>query len=450
MKIERFKQIFFLGIGGIGMSALARYFNNMGVKIFGYDITKTSLTDQLEKENIIIHFEDNPALIPENLDAVVYTPAIPNNNRELNYIKEKKIPLFKRSEILGTLTKNNFTIAIAGTHGKTTISSMLAHIFHRANIKISALVGGIVNGYNSNFIGQVNGDVFIVEADEFDRSFHTLHPDIALISSIDADHLDVYKSKSNLIESYRLFTNNIKANGKLILKKNLQMGSLSIKHFSYSLFDNTDCFCYNLKTNDSFYTIDLKLFNKKIDNINLNILGQHNIENAIAACSLAYIYGIDTEYIKNGIKSFPGVKRRFELVFKNNECTFIDDYAHHPEELTSFITSVKKLYPQKKILGVFQPHLYSRTRDFVNEFAKSLELLDEIVIMDIYPARELPITGINAQFLLDKINHTKKHYKKKEEIIDFITNNKPEVLLTMGAGNIDQLVEPIKNSLLKK
>ncbi len=450
MEIGQVKNMYFLGIGGIGMSALARYFNKLGVVVSGYDKTQTTLTGQLQAEGISIHFEDKPSLIPENIEMVVYTPAIPKETKELNFIKEKQIPLYKRSEILGEITKNKFTVAIAGTHGKTTISSMLAHIFCEAGVKVTALIGGVVNGYNSNFIGDVNGDIFVVEADEFDRSFLTLHSNIALISSMDADHLDVYGSKKQLHDSFELFAKNIKLDGKLVLKKGLYLDVGNIEKWSYSLLDEADFNCSRFEISDGSYSIDLKLSNKVIGRIDFKTPGCHNVENGIAASAIASLYGIKLEQIKQGLESYQGVKRRFEIVLKNKDLVYIDDYAHHPEELKACILSVKELYPDKKITGIFQAHLYSRTRDFANEFAKSLDLLDEVVIMDIYPARELPIEGINAQFLLNKISHERKYYKNAEEIPAFILEQKPEVLLTLGAGNIDQIVEPLKNILSAK
>jgi len=450
MKIGQVKNMYFLGIGGIGMSALARYFNQSGVKVSGYDKTPTTLTVQLQSEGIDVHFEDNPSLISSDVKMVVYTPAIPKESKILQFIKEKQIPLFKRSVILGEITKDKFTIAIAGTHGKTTISSMLAHIFNNAGIKVTGLIGGIVNNYNSNFIGQVDGDVFVVEADEYDRSFLTLHPNIALISSVDADHLDIYGTKNSVLESFELFAKNVTDGGKLVLKKDLGLKLDGIKAFSYSLLDDADFNCSRLEIADGAYLFDLKLSSQRLEAIDFNTPGRHNVENAVAAASIAFLYGLTTDQIKDGLESYPGVKRRFEIILKNKDLIYIDDYAHHPEELKACIISVKELYPEKKVTGIFQPHLFSRTRDFADDFARSLELLDEVIIMDIYPAREVPIDGINAQFLLDKMNHRKKHCLKKEEIPSFLLKKKLEVLLTLGAGNIDQLVEPLKQLLTAK
>lgn len=447
MEIGKVKHMYFLGIGGIGMSALARYFNQLGMKVSGYDKTSTALTKQLTTEGIDIHFVDDPGLISSDVEMVVYTPAIPKETKLLQFIVEKKIPLYKRSQILGEITKDKFTIAIAGTHGKTTISSMLAHILNHAGIKVTALIGGIVNDYNNNFIGQVQGDVFVVEADEYDRSFLTLRPNIALISSVDADHLDVYGSKNQLLESFELFAQNIKSGGELVLKQGLNVKHDGIKSYTYSLIDNADFICSRFEIGDASYVIDLKLANAIIENIDFKTPGRHNIENALAAASIAFLFGLSSVQIKNGLKTYPGVKRRFEIILKKKNLIYIDDYAHHPEELKACILSVKEIYPESKITGIFQPHLFSRTRDFADDFARSLELLDEVIIMDVYPARELPIKGINAQFLLDKINLDKKYYVKSNDIPSFIMKKKPEVLLTLGAGNIDQLVEPLKKIL---
>jgi UDP-N-acetylmuramate--alanine ligase len=447
MGIGQMKYMYFLGIGGIGMSALARYFNKLGVEVSGYDKTQTPLTKQLQKEGIIIHFEDQVELIPANIELVIYTPAIPNDLKELKYIKKKNIPLFKRSEILGEITKGKFTIAIAGTHAKTTISSMIAHVFQNSAVNITALIGGIVKEYNSNFIGNVEGEVFVVEADEYDRSFLTLNSDIALISSMDADHLDIYGSENHLLESFELFIQNIKPNGKLVLKNALNPNVSNIESYSYAMNTSADFYCNNFEIKDGEYLIDLKLLKDQLENIRIKIPGKYNIENAIGAAAVANLYGISNEKIISGLKTYPGVKRRFEIIIKQEDLIYIDDYAHHPEELKACILSVKELYPEKKITGIFQPHLFSRTRDFVDEFARSLELLDEIILMDIYPARENPIEGIDTNFLLSRINHPKKYYKKKKEIIDFVYKLKPELLLTLGAGDIDQFVEPLKNKL---
>jgi UDP-N-acetylmuramate--alanine ligase len=447
MNIGQIKYMYFLGVGGIGMSALARYFNKLGVEVSGYDKTQTPLTDQLQKEGIEIHFEDKPKLIPEKTELVVYTPAIPNDSEELRFIKEKNIPLFKRSEVLGEITKGKFTIAVAGTHGKTTISSMIAHIFQNSDVSITALIGGIVNEYNSNFIGNADGEVFVVEADEYDRSFLTLNPDIALISSMDADHLDIYGSENHLLESFELFAKKIKPNGNLILKNGLTLNVKNTASYSYALSTLSNFYCKKFEIKDGEYLVDLKIMEDQLDNIRISIPGRHNVENAIGAASVAKLYGLSDERIINGLETYPGVKRRFETIIKQDNLIYIDDYAHHPEELKACITSVKELYPEKKITGIFQPHLFSRTRDFVNEFARSLELLDELILMDIYPAREKPIVGINAKYLFDKINLSEKYYKTKEEIIAFVEGLNPEVLLSLGAGNIDQLVEPLKTKL---
>lgn len=444
MGIGHIKNMYFLGIGGIGMSALARYFNQLGVKVSGYDKTQTILTNQLQTEGIDIHFEDDPSLIPVDIEMVVYTPAIPKEIKVMKFVEESNIPLYKRSQILGEITKDKFTIAIAGTHGKTTISSILAHILNHAGIKVTALIGGILNNYNSNFIGQVEGDVFVVEADEYDRSFLTLHPNMALIASMDADHLDVYGSKNQLLESFEMFAKNTKKDGVLVLKKGLKLNFDEVKIQSYSLLDEADFNCSRFELGEGAYSIDLKLEENNIYGIDFNTPGRHNVENAVAASALASIYGLSTKQIKDGLENYPGVKRRFEIILKKKDLIYIDDYAHHPEELKACILSVKELYPEKKITGIFQPHLFSRTRDFADEFAQSLALLDELIIMDIYPARETPIVGIDAQFLLDKINLTNKFYLKRDEIPSFILKQKPEVLLTLGAGNIDQLVEPLK------
>ncbi len=447
MNIEQLRHIYFLGIGGIGMSALARYFKSLGVHVSGYDKTPTPLTSKLQEEGIQIHFEDQPDFIPSETELVIYTPAIPTDLNEYKYIVENEYPLMKRSQALGKITKGKFTIAVAGTHGKTTISSMIAHIFRVAGEKSTALIGGILNQYNTNFLGFDESDVFIVEADEFDRSFLTLDPDIALISSMDADHLDIYGSENHLLESFEMFVKKIRDGGHLILKSGLNLKTESVFKQQYSLNEKANFYCSDLKVNNGKYIVSITYFNEVLENVLISYPGKHNLENALGAFAVAKVYGISDDKIIQALKSYPGVKRRFEEIYKSEKITYIDDYAHHPEELKACINSVKELYPDKKISGIFQPHLYSRTRDFADEFARSLELLDEVIVMDIYPARELPIEGINAKFLLDKINHFRKFHMSDDEVLDYVKSFKSGVLLSLGAGDIDKLVQPIKEIL---
>lgn len=447
MNLSELKHIYFIGIGGIGMSALARYFRSNDVRVTGYDKTKTELTSELQKEGIEIFFDDNPIHITSDVDLVVYTPAIPSSHQELSYVRKNNIQLMKRSELLGEITEGLFTIAIAGTHGKTTITSIVAHIFKQAGESISAFVGGIANNYQTNFIGEFDAKICIVEADEYDRSFLTLAPDILLISSIDADHLDVYGTKDHLVDSFNLLIKKGKKNNKLILKDRLILETDNKECYSYSLTDGNFS-SHNVEIIDGSYHFDIKTNDGIIENIRFTFPGHHNVENAVAATAIAKIFGLPDEVIKNALQTYIGVKRRFEIIVKQDDCIFIDDYAHHPEELKVCIQSVKELYPDKKITGIFQPHLFTRTRDFAEEFARSLELLDSLILLDIYPARENPIEGINSSFLLEKINLKEKYHLSRSEVLSYVEDIKPNLLLTLGAGDIDQLVEPIKNKLV--
>ena len=449
-KLSDIKSIFFLGIGGIGMSALARYFHTVGVNVYGYDKTQTPLTNRLTDEGIQVHYEDDIKNIPSEIELVVYTPAIPADNKELNYFKNKEIKLQKRSEILGILTQEHFTIAVSGTHGKTSITSMIAYVLNYSGKKITAFIGGISKNFNSNLVLNNNPEMIVVEADEYDRSFLTLHPDIAVITAIDADHLDIYKTKEALEESFYMFAGQVKKNGKLIVKNNIP---LPVKFYNkkqnYSLTDG-EYHTENIRIKNHAYIFDLISKNRCLRDLSLGIPGRHNIENAVAAFAVADMLDINDENIRGALASYTGVDRRFDYKLKDKNIVFIDDYAHHPEELKAIILSVKELYEGKKITGIFQPHLFSRTRDFADEFAQSLDLLDEIILLDIYPARELPIAGVSSLMLLDKIKNKSKVLYSKEELIEKINSRQLEVLLTLGAGDIDQLVEPIKESLIKK
>lgn len=451
MNKEHIRHIYFLGIGGIGMSSLARYFHSKGVNISGYDRTATPLTKALEKEGMQIHYTENPELIPDNIDLVIYTPAIPSDNKEFEYLIEKNLPLKKRSEMLGSLSEDQYTLAIAGTHGKTTVCSMIAHLLKSNNYKITALIGGISRNYNTNLIHDNNSEILILEADEFDRSFLQLKPDVAIITSIDADHLDIYKNKNNLSSGFKKFIAQIKKGGYLIINKNLREIAKDYKGkiITYSIKQKSDYYLISYKIINRDYYLNISFQDSTIENIKIQTPGNHNIENALAAIAFADDYGLNGNRIKAAFASYTGVERRFEYVVKSGDHIFIDDYAHHPEELKSCISTVRKLYPDKKITGIFQPHLYSRTRDFIDDFARSLELLDELILLNIYPAREKPIEGINSEMLLDKIQIINKKLLSKDETIDYIKHNKPEVLVTLGAGDIDQIVEPIKNILIE-
>lgn len=448
MNLNELKHIYFLGIGGIGMSALARYFMQKGMKVSGYDKTETKLTKLLEEEGIYLTFKDEVAEIPELIDLVVYTPAIPSDHKQFNYFKTLKTPILKRSALLGELSKNKFTIAIAGTHGKTTITSLVAHIFITAGIKVSAFVGGITKNYNMNFVGSADAEVVIAEADEYDRSFLTLSPDISLISSMDADHLDVYQNKMQLVESFKLFADQGKPNSHLIVNLRLKSALGSKKCFTYNLDNNADFYGDDIAIVNAAYEFNIHTNEGTLKDLQFKIPGRHNLENAIAAMTVAKLYGIKDQFIKEALSTYKGVERRFDILINRADCVYIDDYAHHPEELRACIQAVKEFYPGEKITGLFQPHLFSRTRDFADEFARSLEQLDELILLEIYPARENPIEGINAAFLLDKVNLKNKYLLTNEQALNFISDSKPRVLLTVGAGDIDKLVQPIKERLI--
>ncbi len=447
ININKIKNIYFLGIGGIGMSALAKYFKAKGVNVSGYDKTPTPLTDELIRDGIQIHFEEKIESVPKDIDLVVYTPAVPKDHKEYVYLKEKGYDIRKRAEILGIITKNSYTVAVSGTHGKTTITSMIAHILKQSGIDIYSFIGGISKNYKSNLILSKKNSIAVVEADEFDRSFLQLHPDIAVISAMDADHLDIYGSRDYMIESFRLFANQIKDNGTLFLKKSLKLTGVIPNIKTYSAKEKADYFADDIQVKNEcfYYTINCP------DNIKISVKagvpGLHNVENAVVASAVALNFGVKPENIKKALQSYKGVCRRFDYRIKEKEIVFIDDYAHHPEEIKACINAAKKLYPGKKITGIFQPHLYTRTRDLAEEFAKSLAMLDELILLDIYPARELPIKGVTSEMLLKKIKMKNKIVCSKEILIEELIKRKLEVLITLGAGDIDQLVEPIEKSL---
>jgi UDP-N-acetylmuramate--alanine ligase len=461
MKILDYKLYYFIGIGGIGMSALARYFKHFGKDVFGYDKTSTELTSQLSNEGINIHFDDNELFIKELFSQynkkeilVIYTPAIPITHKELILCETQKYNLQKRAWVLGEITKQFKTIAVAGTHGKTTTSTLITHVLKTAGIDCFSFLGGISRNYNTNLLlGNVNDkDAYVVvEADEYDRSFLTLHPYIAVITSVDADHLDIYGSKESMLETYTQFANQIKNEGQLIVKKSVDNDlTLNGKQLIYSLNLGTEYCADSIRIHNGQFCYDVMSPIEQVKDTALGLPGLHNVENSIAAVAVAQQLNIKAEVINQALRSFKGVKRRFDYRIKSNSVVYIDDYAHHPEELTAAITAAKQLYPDKKITGIFQPHLYSRTRDFADGFIKSLSLLDECILLDIYPARELPIEGIDSNMLLSKITSEKKILLQKNQIIDYLKKNKPQVLMTLGAGDIDTLIEPIELCLSEK
>jgi UDP-N-acetylmuramate--alanine ligase len=424
LKPDNIRKIYLLGIGGIGMSAMARYFRAKGISVCGYDKTSTSLTEELTEEGMVIHFEDNPLAIPGDIDLVIYTPAIPKTLEEFRLLSESGIPMLKRSEVTGIITEGKTTVAVAGTHGKTSISSLVAHILIQAGFPVTALIGGISKNYNSNFITSGKEDIMVVEADEYDRSFLHLHPDIAVISAMDPDHLDIYGSGEEVKRSFNDFARNIKPGGTLVIREGL---SLSLNH----------------DTRRIGYAAD----EKQLRNMKIQIPGRHNLENALAAASVCRCIGVGDEKISEGISSFTGVRRRFDIRIKQPGRVYIDDYAHHPRELEAFITAVRQFCPGKRLTGLFQPHLYSRTKDFAPGFANSLDLLDEAWLLDIYPARELPIPGITSEIILRQMLLKAKKLVSKDEALRLLSAEKPEIFLTMGAGDIDLLVEPITKIL---
>lgn len=438
--------IYFIGIGGIGMSALARYFIGIGKNVAGYDRNRSSNCEMLESEGIPIHYEDKIELIDKDFrkkanTLVIYTPAIPKDQKELNYFIKREFTLLKRAKVLGEIAKNHICLAVAGTHGKTTTSSLLAHIFRNSGHQVTAFLGGIAVNYNSNFLQGKENSILVAEADEYDRSFLQLNPDGAIITSTDADHLDIYDGEEDLKNTFQTFADSVQKN--LILQSEVQ-----IKGLKYGLKGDEEFAGLNLRIENHNYVFDLKTPRGIVGNISSGLPGRHNVENAIGAAALAFSYGLNDEEIKLGISSFKGVKRRFEYHIKTEKLIYIDDYAHHPSEINALVNSVRELYPERNICGIFQPHLFSRTRDFAEEFAENLSLLDCLILMDIYPAREKPIPGINSEMLLEKSKAKEKYLLPKNEILSFLKNRKNQIVLTIGAGDIDQIINPIKMTLL--
>ena len=432
--------IYMLGIGGIGMSALARYYHNQGYTVAGYDRTPSPLTRQLESEGVAIHYEDKPDLLPALIDFVVYTPAVPHDLKEFEALRQRSLPIMKRAEALGKVTKGHFTIAVAGTHGKTTTTAMVAHILNQCGMSTTAFIGGIANNFNSNLLLSKDKDfVIVVEADEFDHSFLRLHPDISIINSIDADHLDIYGDRQHLVQSFNDFAGLTERN--VIVKEGLAVEAWNKLKFGFG--EGND---YRIeKIGSSRGTTQFAILCEGRDYVvTLPMAGDHNILNATAAFAAARKVGIAGEDIAQALSTFKGVKRRFDIRVNNERHCYIDDYAHHPEEIRSCLTAVKGSFTEKRITLVFQPHLFSRTRDFMDEFAAVLALADELILLDIYPAREQPIEGITSAALLEKVPMTDKRVCSKSELIGLIDSERPELLITMGAGDIDRFVEPLE------
>lgn len=446
--MNEIRNIYFIGIGGIGMSALARYFKATGAIVSGYDKTPTPLTGKLAQEGISVHFNDDPSLIPQNIELAVYTPAIPKDHRELNYLRQKGCRVIKRSEMLGLLSKDHFSIAIGGTHGKTTITSLVAHLLQANNLRPTAFIGGISLNFNSNLCLNVPPGLMVIEADEYDRSFLQLFPGIAVISSMDPDHLDIYGTREKLHASFNAFASNVSKGGLVVVKKGLPLSiPEGVRSMTYSVNGPADCFASDIRIENGQLTFSVSIGEKSIDGLSVFVPGRHNIENMLAACCVATEMGIGPDGIRRALESYRGVYRRFEYRIREENLVFIDDYAHHPGELDSIISAVKEIYQDKKVTGIFQPHLFSRTRDFAAEFAASLDALDQVYLLDIYPAREEPIEGVSSAMLLSLLKNPNKKLLGKEEMLEELRLKRPQVLVTLGAGDIDQLVPKIEKVL---
>jgi UDP-N-acetylmuramate--alanine ligase len=440
------------------MSALARYFIGRGCEVLGYDKTETELTKTLATEGMKIHYEDDVKYIPENVDLVIFTPAVPKHHSELVWFQTHNFPVLKRSEVLGVISRGMKCVAVAGTHGKTTTSSIVTHILRVGGVDCTAFLGGISLSLGSNFI-QGQSDWVVVEADEYDRSFLRLSPDIAIINSMDADHLDIYGDEKNFIRGFKDFSKKVKNGGQVFKKYGLQLrgGGNNVNWNTYGL-KKGDYRAVNLRVRDGFFIFDFKSPNENIDAIKTTLPGQHNVENATAAIAVALQLGVKPEKVKEALATFKGIKRRFEYIYinDNDKITYIDDYAHHPTELTAAITAAKTLNPKRQLTGIFQPHLFTRTRDFQDGFAAALDMLDECILMDIYPARELPIEGVTSDILFKKMKNPNKILTTKAGLMDILNKKftpeylKNRTILTLGAGDIDTFVEPIKNLIFEK
>lgn len=459
MKASQYDSVYFLGIGGIGMSALARWFRLQGMTVSGYDRTPTPLTQQLIEEGVDIHFIDQVELIPAHVVAdntlVIYTPAIPKDHLEFNFLKKLGFKIVKRAEALGLIAQSHKTIAVAGTHGKTTTSALIAHILKTAGLNMVAFLGGITTNYATNLVmeGKVSHDMLVVvEADEFDRSFLRLFPDVAVITAVDPDHLDIYGDHQSVIQSFLNFVGQIKPDGVLVRHvgiKEFQNPLTRVKEYTYGM-NRGQFFADRITTAGGFFEFNLVGLNNNIEHIKLGVPGFHNLENAIAASIVARELGVDDATIRLALGSFQGVKRRFEFIINRKEIVFIDDYAHHPTEIRALLTSLRSMYPGKRITIIFQPHLYSRTRDFAEGFSESLSLADSVLLLDIYPARELPIPGVTSDMLMPSITCPVKIRCGKGELLQQVDNMDIEVLATVGAGDIDTCVLPIKENLNRK
>lgn len=447
MNLDDIKIIYFVGIGGIGMSALARFFNQRGVQVFGYDRTETSLTKMLVEEGMTIHYEEDLRAIPEGVDLVVYTPAVPARHKELVFFREQGFPVKKRAEVLGIISRSTRTIAIAGTHGKTTTSSILTHLLVAGGLDCSAFLGGIMVNYGTNFIAG-GSDWVVVEADEYDRSFLHLSPEIAVILSMDADHLDIYGDVASIHETgFKAFTKKLKPGGKLWVQKDWEeelSGFSGLRSFG---IEKGDYYSKNVRVEDGWFVFDFESPKGRIEGLKFGLPGRHNVENATVAIAIAQELGLSAKAISDALASFKGIKRRFEFIIRRSDRVFINDYAHHPTELKAAIGAARELYPDEKLTGVFQPHLFSRTRDFADGFAEALDGLDEVYLLDIYPAREEPIPGVTSDLLFEKMQLQNKYRVQKSNLVQQLKKANPKILLTLGAGDIDAMVEDIGEEL---
>jgi UDP-N-acetylmuramate--alanine ligase len=446
MNLNQIHNVYFIGIGGIGMSALARYFQNIGKNVSGYDKTPTRLTDELIAGGMDIHFEDRISAIPTDYYSentlVIVTPAVPTSHSEWNYFIEREFIIKKRAEVLGIITKDTFCFAVAGTHGKTTTSSILGHILYECGEDVTAFLGGIVENYHSNLIGS-GKTITVVEADEFDRSFLHLHPNIACVTSMDADHLDIYGDKNAIEETFREFADKVVDKTKMFVPKGLDLEGLTIAVNEEATFK-----AFNVRIENSTYVFDVQTPSETIKNIAFGLPGRHNLMNALMALAMAKTYGSPTESIAKALASFKGVQRRFSYQIKSEKRVYIDDYAHHPTEINAVHQAVRELYPNQKVLAIFQPHLFSRTKDFADDFAKSLSQFDEVLLLDIYPARELPMEGITTTWLMSKMLNENKKLVSKVDLIPSILASDAKIIVTIGAGDIGELVPSIKQALL--
>lgn len=448
MNVREIKRVYFVGIGGIGMSALARFFREQGTTVSGYDKTETDLTKTLAGEGMDIHYTDDPMLIDKAAELIIYTPAIPKDHKELAWLRENNYPVYKRSDVLQFITQTMFAVTVAGTHGKTTISTMIAYLLRATGYGCNAFLGGISVNYERNYWSS-NNNTAVIEADEYDRSFLKLYPDIALLTSIDPDHLDIYGTPAEMEAAFIQYTKNIKAGGTLLLKHGLHRQSdlKTAGTITYSLQnDAADIYCENLVQKDGGYVFDVVAKDWRLDGMHLAIGGMHNVENAVAAIAVTQLLKIDGAAVRSALAGFRGVKRRFEYVVKNDKMVYIDDYAHHPAELAALIKSAKRLFAGRKCVVAFQPHLFSRTRDLVDGFAQSLDMADEVILLDIYPARELPMEGVTSQIIADKMD-TPHTILSKEGLLEYVKNAPLSLFITAGAGDIDKLVAPIQNIL---